>query len=283
MEWVFAKKIVLCLLIVLNVILFFLNSNQIENYNIAAHQKTDIISVLQNFNLTLDPTIELSRTATERLKVGSFSYSEEVISQAFFQNEDIVSVQNSLGHTVYTSESFLMTLSGNTGRVMQHADFDPHHTTIQSVDDMIALAENTKDRLESVFGELQQTYVATAGSDYVVEYVSLYKGSAIFSNYFTITIGDDGRVSIQFQYFDLLGTEIESKNIISVDEALFSFMRTFQQEGHITSVSIGYYLPNQDSAYLDDVELYLEPCYEISLLDHPTSYLIEGYHGERIV
>lgn len=283
MEWGLAKKIVLYLLIVLNVILFFLNSNQIENYNIAAHKKTDIISVLQNFGLTLNPAIELSRSTTERLKVGSFSFTDDIISEAFFQDEEIVSVKNYGDTVVYESESFGLSLSGNTGLVKKKVDETPRNATTISVDEMIALAEDTKQKLESVFGELHQTSIEITDSTCLVECVSLYEDSVLFSNFFGIVIDNYGNLSIPFQYFQLIGTEVESKNILGVDEILFSFMRSFQKEGHIISVTEGYYLPNQESVYLNDVELYLEPCYQILLQDDSATYLIDGYQGEPIV
>ncbi len=283
LEWIFAKKIVLCLLILLNVILFFLNSNQIQNYNIASHKKTDIIYVLQNFGLTLDPSIDLARSTSERLKVSSFSFTDDVISKAFFQDEEIVSVKNDNDTLEYESESFGLSLSGNTGLVKKKIDKTSQAATTLSTDEMIALADDTKQKLESVFGELHQTSMEVTESTCLIEYVNLHKGSVLFSNFFGIVIDNHGNLSIPFQYFDLIGTEVESKNIIGVDEALFSFMRSFQKEGYITNVTEGYYLPNQESVYFDDVELYLEPCYQISLQDDPTLYLIAGYSGERIL
>lgn len=280
MEWVFAKKIVLCLLIVLNVILFFLNSNQIENYNIASHKKTEIISVLENFGLTLDSSIDLSRTASARLKVGSFSYTEEVISKAFFQNEPIISTENKRGAIAYESDSFLLELSGNTGLFWQKLS---PTTQIESEEMALQVANQMKEQLVSVFGELQQLRFEKTDTGYVVEYFGVYKENVLFSNYFTIAIGETGKVSMQFQYFDLIGTEVESKSVIDVDKALFSFVRAFQKEGHITNVTEGYYLSNKETAFLEEVELYLEPCYQISLEGDPTIYLIEGYNGEKIV
>lgn len=311
LEWGLAKKIVLFFLIVINISLGIINYEQIQHYNISPLQEKNIEQLLLNNGIMLKSKLDIHHKPMARLVSEVFLYDKHTIDSLFFKNHLSILSQEYHGNdiqnvSIYENELSRLTLNGTTG-IFEHksADWTTIHTDeVQAVQVAIQEIRN----FETVFGTFIQTQSYYTPEGWVVEFVATEDDYLIYSNIFKVYISDAGLYKIEFNYSQILAYNSELRDIISVDEALLSFIRHLSNDslesdsiyvsasnhdndeditntttvnGSIERIELGYYVLEQKQL-LSKTRFYMEPCYIIYMLNDHTSYIIDAYTGSVI-
>ena len=113
MEWSNAKKFVIVLLVLLNVLLAGLNYNHREN-TMTATQERSIFEVLSRNGITMYTDLLTEHPPMSRLAVELPSYNKETLERLFFGSAR-TTVSTKGGETVYQGKQSSLTMSGARG------------------------------------------------------------------------------------------------------------------------------------------------------------------------
>ena len=114
MEWGNAKKFVIILLVLLNVLLAGLNYRQKRENTMSAPQERAIFEVLSQNGITMYTNLPTEHAPMSRLAAEIPSYSKETLERLFFGGErTTVTVKND--RTLYRGDETTLTLEGSYG------------------------------------------------------------------------------------------------------------------------------------------------------------------------
>ncbi|MDD4843943.1 MAG: two-component system regulatory protein YycI [Anaerotignum sp.] len=277
MEWAGAKRFVIVLLLILNVALFGLNIQQKRDNTMTSAQEKAIFEVLSQNGITLYTDLNIDAQPMSRLEAKVPSYNKEDLEAAIFNGEK---TKVSIGaKTVYKSENKTLTLEGDKGSFTDQAV--EKGLVILSKEKAIKLAQQKMEQMKPIFGEFESCYSYKEEDGWRIDFCSVYKEQAIFSNYFSIFVSDKGIYQFDFTFCEIIGMSQEKKDIYMIDEALMTFMREWSEredasDAAIQKLELGYDLMEQGSA-VTGTGLYLEPCYRIYLMEDSEPYLVNAY------
>lgn len=277
MEWAGAKRFVIILLLILNVVLAGLNIQQKRDNTMTAAQEKAIFEVLSRNGISLYTDLKIDAKPMYRLEAKVPSYNKEDLEAAIFNGEK---TKVTIGtKTVYKTESKTLTLEWDRGSFTDE--------TVEkglaglTKEDAIKVAQRKMEQMAAVFGQFESCYSYKEEDGWRVDFCSVYKDEAIFSNYFSVFVSAKGIYQLDFTYCEITGMSQEKKDICTIDEALMTFMREWNQreDGNgvaIQRLELGYDLMEQGNAVVG-TGLYLEPCYRIYLMEDREPYLVNAY------
>ena len=277
MEWTVAKRFVIALLLIINVVLAGLNMKQSQDNTMTSAQEKAIFEVLSQNGITLYTDLNIDAEPMYRLEARVPSYSKEELESVFFNGEKTkVSVGTK---TVYKGETQTLTLVRDKGTFTDQSI--EKGLNILSKEDAIKQAEDKMDEMKSIFGDYDLSYVSKLESGWRIEFSSVHEDKIIFSNHFSFFVSDEGIFQIDFTYCEIVGISEEKKDIFMADEALLTFMREWNkgedtQDAAIQKLELGYDLLEQGEA-VAGTGLYLEPCYRIYLMEERKPFLVNAY------
>lgn len=277
MEWTVAKRFVIILLVIINVVLAGLNMKQKQDNSMSSSQEKAIFQVLSQNGITLYTDLNIDIHPMNRLEARVPSYSKEELETVFF---DGGKTKVSPGtKTIYKGESKTLVLSGDRGSFTDQSI--KKGVSALGKEDAIKQAERKMEKMKRVFGNYDLSYVSKTEEDWQVEFSSVQDDRSIFSNHFTFFVSDEGLYQVDFTYCEITGTTQEKKDIYMADEALLTFMREWNKgdaarDAAIQKIELGYDLLEQGEA-VSGTGLYLEPCYRIYLMEEREPYLVNAY------
>lgn len=277
MEWTVAKRFVIILLVIINVVLAGLNMKQRQDNSMSSSQEKAIFQVLSQNGITLYTNLNIDTHPMDRLEARVPSYTKEELEAVFF---DGGKTKVSPGtKTVYKGENKTLVLSGDRGSFTNQLIKKGLQTL--SKEDAIKQAENKMEKMKRVFGNNDLCYVSKSQEGWQIEFSSVGNDKSIFSNHFSLFVSDEGIYQIDFTYCEITGTTQEKKDIYMADEALLTFMREWNKgdnvrDAAIQKIELGYDLLEQGAA-VSGTGLYLEPCYRIYLMEEREPYLVNAY------
>ncbi|AMJ42238.1 two-component system regulatory protein YycI [Anaerotignum propionicum] len=277
MEWTVAKRFVIILLVIINVVLAGLNMKQKQDNSMSSSQEKAIFQVLSQNGITLYTDLNIDIHPMDRLEARVPSYSKEELETVFF---DGGKTKVSPGtKTIYKGESKTLVLSGDRGSFTDQSI--KKGVSALGKEDAIKQAERKMEKMKRVFGNYDLSYVSKTEEDWQVEFSSVQDDRNIFSNHFTFFVSDEGIYQVDFTYCEITGTTQEKKDIYMADEALLTFMREWNKgdaarDAAIQKIELGYDLLEQGEA-VSGTGLYLEPCYRIYLMEEREPYLVNAY------
>jgi regulatory protein YycI of two-component signal transduction system YycFG len=277
MEWTVAKRFVIILLVIINVVLAGLNMKQKQDNSMSSSQEKAIFQVLSQNGITLYTDLNIDIHPMNRLEARVPSYSKEELETVFF---DGGKTKVSPGtKTIYKGESKTLVLSGDRGSFTDQSI--KKGVSALGKEDAIKQAERKMEKMKRVFGNYDLSYVSKTEEDWQVEFSSVQDDRSIFSNHFTFFVSDEGIYQVDFTYCEITGTTQEKKDIYMADEALLTFMREWNKgdaarDAAIQKIELGYDLLEQGEA-VSGTGLYLEPCYRIYLMEEREPYLVNAY------
>ncbi|WP_304507098.1 two-component system regulatory protein YycI [Anaerotignum sp.] len=277
MEWAGAKRFVIVLLLILNIILAGLNIQQKRDNTMTSAQEKAIFEVLSQNGITLYTDLNIDTKPMYRLEAKVPSYSKEDLEAAIFDGEKTkVSVGTK---TVYKTENEILTLEGDKGTFV---DKTVEKGLINlNKEAAIKLAEHKMQQMEPIFGEYELCYSFKEEDGWRIDFCSIYKDEVVFSNHFSFFVSDQGIYQLDFTYCEITGMTQEKKEICMEDEALMTFMQEWNkrdsaEDAAIQKLEIGYDLMEQGQAVMG-TGLFLEPCYRIYLMEESEPYLVNAY------
>lgn len=282
MEWTNAKKFVIVLLVILNLVLAGLNYRQKQENTMTALQERAIFEVLAENGIAMYTDLLTASAPMARLSAEMPEYSKETLERLFFGGEK-TTVTMRADRRQYRGTNATLTLHGASGFFQKE--------NIKSGKGDLTKAEAQKQaeyflaQTEHFFGNYDEPMMQEEDEGFRVTFYGTYKRENIFSNYFSFFVTQGGIREIAFYYCPIQGYSGEKKDIYYGDEALFTFMRAWRGAGSAGEVTIhrmelGYTQVAEGDARATTV--YLEPCYRIYLLEEEEPYLINAYTCQLI-
>jgi len=283
MEWSGAKKIVVVLLVVLNIVLAGLNFYQRSDSSMTGSQERAIFEVLSKNGITIYTELLTDVVPMYRLETGAPQFRKEVLEEIFFDGAKTV-VTLGTDNYMYTGSDRILIIDGNKGELI----FDDMATRADEItrQEAASLARSFLRKCEAEFGGYTESVVFDTEYGWMLVYCAEYRGTSVFSKYFTFYIGDDGIYRVDFSYYAIHGYGGDVQDVLACDEALLAFMRKWKECGNaeratIQNIEIGYELPLSEEAETGSV-YYLEPHYRITLANEAEQYLVNGYSGQVV-
>lgn len=277
MEWGAAKRFVVLLLVVLNVVLFGLNYMQNRESTMTAAQERAIFEVLSQNGITMYTDLLTDHAARARLAASVPTYSKETLERLFFGGER-TTVTARDGQNIYRGETATLTIDGAAG-LFERQDVTQGKGDLQREEAQRA-AEAFLTGTEHFFGSYDEPIVTEEEDAFRVDFYGVYRREKVFANTFSIWVTEGGISRISFYYCPIQGYSDEKRDICYSDEALLTFMREWKKdethtEGTIHRIELGY--ARTEPTAEDAALLNLEPCYRIYLLEEEEPYLINAY------
>lgn len=278
MEWGNAKKFVIILLVLLNVLLAGLNYKQRQETNMTAAQERAIFEVLSQNGITMYTDLLMDTKVMSRLSVEVPTYSKETLERIFFSGEK-TTVTESGEEILYRGKDATLTIAGSHG-LLQKERVKSGKEGLKKAEAQ-RIAEDFLDQTEHFFGAYDEPVVTEREDGFVVTFYGVYKQENVFSNSFSVLVTQGGIKEIAFEYCSVQGYSGEKRDLRYCDEALLSFMREWKkeeptEEATIYRIELGYEKMEKGSSS-DDGAIYLDPCYRIYLMDEEEPYLINAY------
>ena len=278
MEWGNAKKFVIVLLVIINVVLAGLNYKQRQGNNMTSAQERAIFEVLSQNGITLYTELPADGASMTRLEVELPDYSKETLERLFFGSEKTtVTVKDS--QVLYRNAYASLALDGAHG-LFKKAGVEEGKEGMTKADAQKE-AQRFIDGTEHFFGVYDEPVVTEKENGYRVDFFGLHKRENVFANYFSIFVTRGGIRQIEFEYCPVAGHSGEKKELAFADEALLTFMREWKKNGTaeqatIHHIELGYDKVERSTAAVDGA-IYLDPCYRIYLMEEEEPYLVNGY------
>ena len=278
MEWGSAKKFVIVLLVIINVVLAGLNYKQRQENIMTSAQERAIFEVLSQNGITLYTDLPTDALSMTRLEMELPEYSKETLERLFFGSEKTTVTVKDDQH-IYRNAHASLTLDGAHGVFKK--DTVPDGKRRMTKADAQKEAQKFIDGTERFFGIYDEPVVTEKENGFRVDFFGLHKRENVFANYFSIFVTQGGIKRIEFEYCPVKGHNGEKKELAFADEALLTFMREWKKNGDaeqatIHHIELGYDKMERSTASIDGA-IYLDPCYRIYLVEEEEPYLVNGY------
>ena len=278
MEWGNAKKFVIVLLVIINVVLAGLNYRQRQENTMTSAQERAIFEVLSQNGITMYTELPTDAASMSRLEVELPEYSKETLERLFFGSEKTtVTVKGS--QNLYRNEYASLVLDGAHG-LFKNATVATGKGELTKADAQRE-AQKFIDGTEHFFGTYEEPVVKEEEEGFRVDFYGVHKRENVFANYFSILVTQDGIKEIEFEYCPVVNYSGEKRELAFSDEALLSFMREWKKTGSaeqatIHRIELGYDKTERSTASTDGA-IYLDPCYRIYLMEEEEPYLVNAY------
>ena len=278
MEWGSAKKFVIVLLVIINVVLAGLNYKQRHENIMTSAQERAIFEVLSQNGITLYTDLPTDALSMTRLEMELPEYSKETLERLFFGSEKTTVTVKDDQH-IYRNAHASLTLDGAHGVFKK--DTVPDGKRRMTKADAQKEAQKFIDGTERFFGIYDEPVVTEKENGFRVDFFGLHKRENVFANYFSIFVTQGGIKRIEFEYCPVKGHSGEKKELAFADEALLTFMREWKKNGDaeqatIHHIELGYDKMERSTASIDGA-IYLDPCYRIYLMEEEEPYLVNAY------
>lgn len=282
MEWGYAKKFIILLLVVLNFVLFALNTKQNAENITTAQQEKAIFEVLSKNNITMYTDLPSDEMPMRRLLCHLPSYRKEDLEKTFFFGEK-TTVIPSEQQTIYQSDLATLTLSVTGGHIVYHSVTPEHGTLTQ--DEATRKGKEYIKQLEPLFTNMELFGVFQTEWGYRLEFFERFADMPVFSNCVVVDLTQDGIWQVWFSHYPIDAENGEEKDIFLADEALLTFLREKHKQGitetiAITRMELGYDIVMQNDSDAT-ATIYAVPCYRIYTLEDPAPFVVNAYTGQK--
>ena len=278
MEWGNAKKFVIVLLVIINVVLAALNYRSRQENTMTSAQERAIFEVLAQNGITLYTELPTDALSMQRLEVELPEYGKETLERLFFGSEKTTVITKG-NQTVYRNEHGVLTMDGAHGLFRKNLLESGKGELTKA--DAQREAQRFIDGTEHFFGTYTEPTVTELDYGYRVDFYGLYKRDDVFANYFSFLVIESGIREIEFEYCPIVGYNGEKRDLAFSDEALLTFMREWKKNGTaeqatIHRIELGYDKTERSTAETNGA-IQLDPCYRIYLMEEEEPYLVDAY------
>jgi len=282
MEWKFAKRVVIILLIVLNAILAGLNYKNNQKNVLTVTQEKAIFEVLSRYGISLYTDLLTDFPPMRKVALQVPSYGQADWKRMFFEDEE-TSVTVEFDQTILKTKEKVLTIKGNHGTLefLNVAKEKGEMTAAQAVKKAGFFMDKAK-KGHFQFGGMQEEE-----NGYWITYFEEYKGKPIFASQYDIFVSQGGVKWVKMDLFELEGFSGDKKDICFSDEALLTFLREVRKDESdqdpitVTKMELGYDFQDDEEAVAGSI-MKLVPCYRISVMGESEDYMINAYTNELI-
>lgn len=273
MDWDIAKKTVICILIVLNAVLFFFNYKGSQDYKISYTREKAAIEVLSEKNVYIYTELEDDYSPMKKISIKPLYVTRDDIVKDFFKDED-VKISIEFGNNILKSNTKTITYKDNTIQVIYNQD----NNIIEEFNYKKA-EKLAKNMLVDIEGDNNKyVFLDSIKSDeiYTFIYCEKYKGNYIYPSRYEITVNNKGVESIKGTYCQIEGYIDEKSEIYGVDEALFTFSDYIINSVTVDKIEIVYDYQSKDTKGTD-ISSKIVPYYFIYVMEEEKPYMVNAY------
>lgn len=283
MEWGYAKKFVIVLLILLNICLLGLNYRQSRETAMTASQERAVFEVLSENGITMYTDLILEYEPMSRLACAVPTYTKEELERMFFQGERTTVVPGA-EQTVYRGADAALTISGYHGS-LRYPGVATGKGELQR-GAALETAEQYLAQLQGAFSDFVADHTSETEEGFCVTFYEQYRDRMIFSNYIAIYVSESGVYQVTFSYCPVIGPNGDEKDIFYSDEALLTFLREWKKSNlgetaTISRMELGYDMTEKDSASEQEI-CYAVPCYYVYLMEREEPVRINAYTCQMV-
>ncbi|MFV0439907.1 MAG: hypothetical protein ACK5LV_01260 [Lachnospirales bacterium] len=277
MKWETAKNSIIIFLIIVNVTLFTLGRYNDNKYSLTIQQEKNVMNMLgsNKVSMYIDFPKESMPMATLTMEPNEYDYNKEKIAENFLGEDYYISSDEedkqvySNGENTITFENGFFYIALNTP---------------------IPFKDNTDDVLK-YFGKPISSFtldrITTDEHHLYYEYREKYKKNIIYTNRLEFCIEGNNIISIEGYYARNIGYGDNQKEIISVDMALFTFVKVAKEiygdvEIFIEGIDVVYYQEEYFSYSENNNITNAMPCYRIYVRDQNVPFIINAYTNKVI-
>lgn len=268
-----ANIYIISFLLILNLILFGINSSFKINHTITKSQEDFILSYLEQNNILCEIDIPKSFSPIEQLTMKKTKFEESELIELFFDGE-IVEKSSQFDTEIFIKDGKKLTVSGNT---LYFENLEKIDGFINTEINAEQLALSYVNKLSKNYGELEKDFVSRNDNHFLLIYTKPINNIKNFSNSLSIRIYDDGSVIIYFNSYTDYEIPKETKNIYSSYEMLYLFANEMSNIGneaiYIDKIDLGYFLKSDK----ENINFKFEPAYRIYLSNTDIPFFINAY------
>ncbi len=275
MKWKQAKNLVIIFLIIVNLILFVVNYYKDKQYHLTLQQEKNIMNVLSKNKVSMYVTIPSKHYPLPYIILSPSikDYDRNTIASAIFED-----------YTYYDEMDSTIYSNGSTNLTFENGFF---YTKLENP---IEFQDSPMDILLNFgkpFDEFLLDKVNVDGEFKYYEYRERYKGNIIYTNKVEFAVKDNMIYKIFGYYTGNSGYSDKKKEIISVDMALFTFIKEAKKlygdkELFIEDVDIVYYQKEYFSYSDNNNTTNAVPCYRIYVKNQKVPFIIDAYTNKII-
>ncbi len=278
MEWANAKKFVLVLLVLLNVVLAVLYQRQKRENVMTSVQEKVTFEVLSKNGITMYTDLITEHEPMRRLICRNPIYTKERLEKIFFDGQKTIVIPSE-GKILYRGEEAILTMQGAKGEVVYDISVGKDGL---SKEDALEQAERYMKHLDREFHHFALYGIQEQENGYCVKFFQKYEDKYIFSNYMWLYVSKEGIYRVEFCDCPVEGYVGERKDIFYADEALLTFMRVWkqikpEQNATIQRMDLGYIAVESSGKSADGSGSYAVPCYVISVMEQEEPFIINAY------
>lgn len=293
MQWQKAKNIILGFLIAVNVILFFLITNDNARYKLSALQEMAIINVLKREQIELNTDISLLNfSPMKRLALKPQEINHKEVLSLFFDNIEELEQEQAGERFVYTNhlKTQFLTIQNSSFEYDYYNDVDIIDFT-KPTEEILVEAKKLTDEFILKMGDLAKGFELDVFHHRVGDldlinavYRFSYNSIIIYPNEISFTITKNGIRAIEYSFFEPTFYDGDKRGIFSPDEVLLRFMIdpviNNLKPVIINNIDIVYYFKETD---LNEEVIYALPTYRINYTSQTRTFaefFIDAYSNE---
>jgi hypothetical protein len=282
-DWKKVNNIIIVMLIVLNLVLWFLYNRNATTYEFTATKQAEVMRILERNNVVVYDHFP-SFKPMQRLKIEPFSLEERGVIEVLMSASGIAPTVTSTGRR-YEKEGIRIEIitKGDESGVLKY--YNENQTT-KSISESKALEIAREFANDIAFKKVkwELAYITSLENmSYMIQFNEHHRDYPIFSSYVKIVVNEKG---VQYaEYKRMLPDRfIEQKqSIYSIDQVLYKLMYQFERNKseeliRITNIDLGY---DTKLNIYEEQKQYIEPHYRIRLGDG-REYYINAYTNEII-
>ncbi len=275
MKWKQAKNLVIIFLIIVNVTLFIINYYNDKQYHLTVQQEKNIINILGNNKISMYVNMPNKHYPMPYLRISPSEkdYNREAIASSIFDD-----------YTVHKEKDTSIYTNGTTNLTFENGFF------YVILEKPISFEDNPLEVLTK-FGSPFDDFVldkVNVEDDYIYyEYRERFNNNIIYTNKVEFAIRDKNIYKIIGYYAENDGYTDNKKEIISVDMALFTFVKEAKKlygdkELFIEGIDVVYYQEEYFPYSNNNNTTNAIPCYRIYIKDQSIPFIIDAYTNKII-
>ncbi len=280
MDWQRAKKIMLLILLITNLILFALILYRYENYKDKTSSGEFINKVselLKTKDISLETKIPKYKLNMKSLNVEFETYDLDKMNSLFFNDLGIVSTTTrGNGRIDFKDSSFILI---NSRRILYERQKGQGYT-IENLEDAVKASKDflVKHGLSNT--DMIITKMEKEEGQFIVEYRKLYDNKLLETSYTNFQMDKNGVKKLDRLWLNVIDESGRKIYMESASKALLSILEKDISDKKITKIEACYYFDPEEQGYIDDITKVLQgraiPSWRIEF-DDGEDLIVENY------
>lgn len=280
MDWQRAKKVMLLILLITNLILFALILYRYENYkdkSTSSEFINKVTQLLKTKNISLETKIPKYKLNMKSLNVEFETYDLDKINTMFFNDMGIVSTTTRGNGRIDSKDSSFILI--NSRRILYERQRGQGYT-INNLEDAVKASKDflVKHGLSNT--DMIITKMEKEEDQFIVEYRKLYDNKLLETSYTNFKMDKNGVRKLDRLWLNVIDESGRKIYMESAPKAPLSILGKDISDKKITKIEACYYFDPEEQGYIDDITKVLQgraiPSWRIEF-DDGEDLIVENY------